>query len=152
MITLGLRCSPTDIVFAIYDSDKESLDNIEQISISKALTFPQKLQSIRTEILVIIEKYQVTNVGIKAAEGFRGKINIERIQIEGVVLASLAEANVSGYIYGNIATLASKASIPRGDFKKYISGEKEFSIATNWGALKEKEREAVITAIGAKNA
>ncbi|QLZ70559.1 hypothetical protein FOLKNPGA_03373 [Legionella sp. PC1000] len=151
MKALGLRCSTKEIIFAVYDNEQNEVITIEPIKLSNAFSLPQQLHEVRVELITIIKKNIITHAGIRTAEPI-AKINLNRVYFEGVILESFAECNITKYYKGPIATISSKIGIPKKNFKLYTKGLLNYEKVNNWDSLKENEKEALLTAIGAINA
>ncbi len=77
--------------------------------------------------------------------------NLDRIQIEGVIQEAFASSELKSYYAGAIAVISKHLGIHRSKFKPLIDGKEDFGVE-NWEAMGKEEREAVLCAIGAKNA
>jgi len=150
--TIGIRVSPSEVTFSIFDTDENSIINIEEIAIPNALTIPERLKYIRCNILDVLREYDVKKAGVRLSEPSARQINLERVQIESVIQEAFASSNLDNYYYGAISTIAAKNNIPRQNIKPLVKGETNHETIENWQELSEKEREAVLTAIGARNA
>jgi len=102
--------------------------------------------------LDIIREYNVFRAGIRTVEPIAQSLSIERIQIEGVIQEALASSTVEKYYSGPIATIAAKNNMPRDEFKKCTSKNGEYERVENWKEHSEKEKEAILAALGAVNA
>ncbi|WP_042146302.1 MULTISPECIES: hypothetical protein [unclassified Pseudoalteromonas] len=152
MNTIGIRVSPTEITFSIFDTVENSIINIEEIAIPNALTVPERLKYIRCNILDVLREYEVKKAGIRLSEPSARSISIERVQIEGVIQEAFSSSVLDEYYYGAISTIAAKNNIDRNRIKPLVKGNENYDAVENWQELSEKEREAVLTAIGAMNA
>lgn len=152
MKTIGFRVKPKQITFVVYDSNEHSIINVETIKIPKALSIPEYLKYIRTNIIDILREYQISKAGLRITESSAQSLNIERIQIEGVIQETFASTILAGYFCGQISNISPKLGIERSDFKKYVNGELNYDSVENWSELNEEEREACLTAIGTVNA
>lgn len=152
MRTLGVRAAPSSVVFVILDTDQMAIINVEEIKIPVAFSRPDALKYVRNNILDILREYQVSKAGIRVTEPNAQSLSIDRIQIEGVIQEAFASSNLDAYYVGQISSISARIGIPRGDFKKYVSGELNFEQIENWGELTDKGKEAVFCALGAANA
>jgi alpha-mannosidase len=152
MHCLGIRTKPSEFIFAVYDSDINTLVNVEKVKIPKALQAPEALKYVRNTILDILREYKITMAGIRVTESNSQYLNIHRIEIEGVIQEAFASSSLASYYVGQISSLASRIGIPRVDFKRYVKGEIDFDLVQDWDELDKDEREAVLTAIGACSA
>jgi hypothetical protein len=149
MRTIGIRAAPKIVTFAIYDSDCQKIINIENIKVPLAFTTPDALKYIRNNLLDILREYQITRAGIRVTEPNAQRLNIERIQIEGVIQEAFASSFLKYYYIGQISSISAKIGIERSNFKKHISGGLDFEEVENWNSLSENQREAVLSALGA---
>jgi Holliday junction resolvasome RuvABC endonuclease subunit len=150
MITIGIRAAPREVTFAIYDSATSRVVNVEGIRVPAALSIPENLKYVRSNLLDILREYQVENAGVRTTEPNAQQVSIERIQIEGVIQEAFASSMLTAYFAGPIATIASKLKINRAAFKESVDGDNQFDIE-NWDKTKANAREAILTAIGAVN-
>jgi hypothetical protein len=150
MKTIGIRTKPSEVTFAVYECEAENIINVEKIRIPKALTIPDALKYVRNNILDIIREYDIQRALLRITESNSKQCNIRRIEIEGVIQEAFASSDLKGYFCGQISSISSKIGIERVDFKKYVNNEKNFDRVNNWKDLDETEREAVLTALGAK--
>ncbi len=149
MITIGLRASPTEITFAIFDARAKRIINVEEIKIPAAFTMPEALKYVRSNLLDVLREYAVEQAGIRATEPTAQNPSTERIQIEGVIQEAFASSNLVNYYVGLIASISSKIGIDRSEFKPLVEG-KDYPVE-GWKSLTRAGREAVLTAIGAAN-
>ena len=150
MITIGIRAAPKVVTFAIYDSDAGNVVNVEEIKIPAAFLAPEALKYLRSNLLDVLREFNVTNAGIRACEPNAQNLNIERIQIEGVIQEMFASSELAAYYVGHISSISSRLNIPRTDFKPMVAGDNKFEVE-NWNNLSPVKREAVLCAIGAVN-
>lgn len=151
MITIGIRAAPKAVTFAVYDSKKREIINVEQIKIPAAFPTPDALKYLRSNLLDVLREFRVRKAGIRACEPSAQSISIERVQIEGVIQEAFASSDLSAYYVGHISSISSRVGIPRTDFKLLVAGEKQFEVE-NWDSMAAIEREAVLCAVGAVNA
>lgn len=151
MITIGMRAAPTELTFAVFNPKKKALINVEAIVVPLAFEMPQKLKHIRSNLLDVLREYEVERAGIRLAEPTAQSLSFERIYIEGVVQEAFASSDLKGFYTGAIATIAARIGVDRTAIKKMVSdGENHLGIE-GWSDLSEKQREAVLTAMGAAN-
>lgn len=124
MITIGIRAAPKVITFAIYDSKKKAVINIEEIKIPAAFDVPDSLKYIRSNLLDVLREYQVEKAGIRASESNAQNPSLLRVQIEGVIQEAFASSNLISYYVGQVASISSRINIERTDFKPLVKGEK----------------------------
>jgi hypothetical protein len=151
MRTIGIRAAPRVVTFAIYDATSDSVLNIEQLKIPAAFETPAALKYIRSNLLDILREYRIQRAGIRITEPNAQSINIERIQIEGVIQEAFASSGLDSYFVGQISSISKKLGIERIRFKPMIAGEDDPGIE-KWGDMSKEQREAVLCAKGAKYA
>jgi hypothetical protein len=149
MLTIGIRAAPKIVTFVIYDSDIPKIINVEDIKVPLAFTIPDALKYIRNNLLDILREYQVSSAGIRITEPTAQRINIERVQIEGVIQEAFASSSLEHYYVGQISSISARIGIQRSDFKKYIDGSLDFEGVENWNSFSSSQKEAVFCALGA---
>lgn len=151
MHTLGLRVSPKEITFCVFDISNNNIVNLEEICVPNALEIPEKLKYVRATLLDVLREYDIQKAGIKLTEPNAQKISIERVQIEGVIQETFASSMLKAYYQGPLATISSKLDMNKTALKELINESAECDFVSDWNDYKEKEREAIVVAIGARN-
>lgn len=151
MITIGIRAAPTVVTFAIYDSQRRTVVNVEEIKIPAAFSAPDALKYLRSNLLDVLREFKVAKAGVRASEPSAQSMSIERIQIEGVIQEAFASNELVAYYVGHISSISKRIGIPRNEFKPLVAGEQDYDIE-NWSEMSTMEREAVLCAIGAVDA
>lgn len=146
---IGVRASPTEVVYCVFDTDRSEIINIGKISIPKSLGVPEQLKHVRLNLLDVLREYDITEAGIRILEPTAQRISIERVQIEGVIQEALASSEVRQYYVGQISNIASRNGLKRTEFKPLVDGEMMLEGFENWDDLTKTEREAVLCAMGA---
>ena len=150
MITIGIRARPTGVVYAVVDTEDASVVNLDQVVIPMAFDTPDALKYVRSNFLDIIREYGIQRAGIRATEPNSQRMNINRIQIEGVIIEAFASSPLRGYYVGHIASIASRLGRTRTDLKPMIDGDVAYNV-DGWTDMSKEEREAVLCALGADN-
>lgn len=148
MVTIGIRAKPTAVTFVVVDGD--AIRNIEDIEIPRAFNTPDALKYVRNNLLDILREYRVEAAGVRVTEPNAQSLNIERIQLEGVIQEAFASSSLRGYYVGQIASISARLRMDRADFKKMVDGENKLEIES-WETLSKEAREALLCALGAKN-
>lgn len=151
MKTLGLRASPTSVTFAVYDCDKKSIHNVEDIYLPKALFFPDRLKYLRSNLLDVLREYQIMRAGVRVTEPNAQRPNVERIQIEGVIQEAFASSLLDKYYIGQISSISKRLGVNRTRFKPMVAGEDDPGVE-NWSDMTKEAREAILCAMGAEHA
>lgn len=151
MKTIGIRAAPRAVTFAVYDSDTQTIVNVEQISVPLAFDTPDALKYIRSNLLDVLREYAVTHAGVRATEPSAQSPSVARIEIEGVIKEAFASSDLEAFYIGHISSMASKLGIDRVDLKPILDGAVDPGI-DNWGRMSKEQREAIMCAKGAVNA
>ena len=147
VIAIGLRAAPSEITYAIYDVDAKAVVDIDQIVVPTAMEWPAALKYVRSNLLDILRECEVRCAGIRLAESNAKTQNISRLHLEGVIQEAFASSDLNGYYVGAIPTMAARLGVPRGDMRGIIGGINRFEVE-GWDKLSEKEREALLAAMG----
>lgn len=148
MNTLGLRVQPKLIDICIFQ--KENME-LFKLNIPQSLDLPQQLKFVRFTMLDILRQYQIEKTVIKKTEG-NADIHLARAQLEAVVIESIASSQVKKYVLGTLSTISKLTNIPSSKIKENIKGQENDLSIPKWNEYKENQREAILCAIGAKNA
>ncbi|WP_431481663.1 hypothetical protein [Pseudomonas thivervalensis] len=146
---IGVRASPTEVTYCVFDPNSDAIVNIGKINIPKSLGVPEQLKHIRLNLLDVLREYEVLEAGIRILEPTAQSISIERVQIEGVIQEAFASSNVKSYYVGQISSISSRVGIDRTQFKPLVEGDTSLDGFENWHDLSKTEREAALCAIGA---
>lgn len=151
MFAIGIRATPKNVIFAIFDTDAQSIITVDEIKIPAAFATPDALKYVRSNLLDILREYDVETAGVRTTEPNAQSTNITRIQIEGVILEAFASSALKSYYIGHVSSISARLNIDRKDFKPMIDGDKIPAVG-NWLELKKEQREAVLCSMGAENA
>lgn len=151
MITIGIRAAPGAVTFAVIDTDDNSVINVEKIKIPAAFETPDALKYVRLNLLDILREYQVERAGIRVTESSAESTSTERVQLEGVIQEAFASSELKGYYVGQISSISARVGFDRARFKPMVAGDDDPGVE-NWGAMSKEAREAILCAMGAKNA
>lgn len=152
LITMGLRVAPKVVSFAIYDTETETILNIEDINIPVAFKWPDALKYIRSTIFDVLREYSVEKAGVRTTEPKAKKLSVERVHIEGVIQEAFASSSLVDYFAGPISVGAAFLGIERGKFKPMVKDGCNDMNVEGWEDLSEAQREAVLYAMGAISA
>lgn len=151
MVTIGIRAAPKVVTFAIYDSDRLAVLNVEEIKIPAAFPTPDGLKYLRSNLLDILREYRVEKAGVRVTEPSAQTANADRLQIEGVIQEAFASSELSAYYVGQISSISARLGIARSKFKPLVAGEEDYQIE-NWSEMSKEQREAILCAVGATRA
>lgn len=149
MITIGIRATPKVIYYAIVDTQDSSIVTIDEIVIPLAFETHDALKYVRSNVLDILREYKVERAGVRTTEPSSQQKNIDRIQIEGVIIEAFASSGLKNYYYGQISTIAARIGKNRDELLPMIDGTAEVDIQ-NWADISKEKREAVLCAMGAE--
>ncbi|WP_298921735.1 hypothetical protein [uncultured Roseobacter sp.] len=149
MMTIGIRARPSSVVYAVVDTADGNIVNLDEIVVPLAFDTPDALKYVRSNFLDIIREYDVQQAGIRATEPNSQRMNIQRLQIEGVIIEAFASSPLKGYYVGHISSIASRLGRTRTDLKPMIDGDIAFDV-DDWENMSKEEREAVLCALGAE--
>lgn len=151
MITIGIRVSPTFVVFAVYDTEALAVQSVEKIVVPAAFDPPDALKYVRSNLLDVLREFKVEKAGLRTTEPSAQSKNITRIQFEGVILEAFASSELKAYYIGHVASISAKIGIDRDQFKPMTENRQTPNIA-NWDTMKKEAREAILCAQGAEHA
>jgi hypothetical protein len=154
MRSIGFRCSPTQIYYAIIESASEELSiiNVDKIILPKSMEMPGKLKHLRNTISDILSEYKICFAGIRATEVISQNISYERLYCEGVIMELLSDSAICKYYVGYSANIPSKIGIDHGQFKPIVDGVCSFDCIAEFSSYNKEEKESILTAIGAFHA
>lgn len=151
MKTIGIRAAPKAITFAIFDTEQNSVLNVEEIKIPAAFPMPEALKYLRSNLLDVLREYAVQSAGVRVTEPNAQSMSIERIQIEGVIQEAFASSDLQYYYVGQISSISKRLGFERTRFKPLVAGEENPGIE-NWKQMSKEAREAILCAMGAMDA
>lgn len=152
MIEIGLRVySNSNIFYTIIEETDTGYNyiNISYLKIPIALNQPERLSYVRNTLLDIILEYNINTALVRVQETIStvNDVAIQRFYVEGVILETLAGANISKYKLGKIATIASLLGIETSRFKKYADEGLVFELLPanlDWSEYSLEERESIL--------
>jgi hypothetical protein len=150
LITIGIRAAPKAVTFAVYDTESREIVNLEAIKIPAAFSRPDGLKYVRSNLLDILREFKVKKAGIRATEPSSQSLNLERVELEGVIQEAFASSNLVSYYVGHISSISARLGIDRTAFRPYVDGQEEYGV-DDWATMSREEREAVLCAIGAEH-
>ena len=151
MITIGFRALPREVVFAVYDSKKNIVLNVDKIKLPLSMRWPESLKLLRSGVLDVLREYDVNSAGVRVTESSARSVSTSRIEIEGVLKESFASSNLKKYYVGEISSISSRVGIERSKFKKILDAD-SFKNIDGWNSFSKEEKEAIICSVGAVNA
>jgi hypothetical protein len=149
--SIGIRVSPSEIFFCVIEKIDDELDiiNIDSIIVPKALSVPDQLSFIRTNLISIFNEFKILFAGIRIHEGNTQNLSIERIYLEGVIQELLASCNVHNYFLGTLSSISALIEEKIQSIKDFINGENNLIELEDVPKSAKGKRESIITAIAA---
>lgn len=102
---LGVRASPSEVVYCVIDDKKGEVITIGKITTPKSMNTPEALKHIRLNLIDILREYSILEAGIRILEPTAQRISIERVQIEGVIQEAFASSPLKSYYIGQISNI-----------------------------------------------
>ena len=90
MVSIGVRVEPTKIHYAVFDSLGGSFVTVDNITVPLALSVPDRLKYLRSNLIDLLEEYNIDKAGIKVVENNVSNPNVDRLYIEGILIEALA--------------------------------------------------------------
>jgi hypothetical protein len=146
VITIGLRVSPSEVTYALFDGDRKAVVDVDKIVVPTAMAWPAALKYVRSNLLDILREYEVGGAGIRLTENNARSPNIDRLHLEGVIQEAFASSDLKGYFAGAIPALSARLGVSSADMKPIIGGKNEFEIE-GWAEMSDKGREALLVAM-----
>ena len=103
MNTLGIRVTPSEIYYSIYNSQIKKIE-LKVFKRANYLEVPDFLKYVRYNFLDILSAKKIEIVIIKKIEFMAKNINFDRIYIEGVIQEALSSSDVTNYFIETKAT------------------------------------------------
>lgn len=149
MYTIGIRVSTKKIYYCIIESNNEEFEliKISCLNIPQAIEIPEQFAYIRTNLLAVIQQYNVTHASLRITENIAQNPSVYRINIEGVIQELFANSNVEKYAVMQIANIAGALEDEKSKVKSYIEGQEVFAEMDEWSTYKKEERECILAAV-----
>lgn len=151
-ISLGLRAHPQHVTYAVVRGDVTPpvVTTLARLRLPFALHPPEQLAFTRTTLLDLIREFGVTSAGIRTAEPVAQRVQVFRLNVEGVIQELLGAGAVPRYFAGPLASIGGLLRIPLATVKQYASGVLALTdLASPSPATDTEDREAILTALAA---
>lgn len=96
MNTLGIRVTPSEIYYSIYNSKTKEIE-LKVFKRANYLEVPDFLKYVRYNLLDILSAKKINVVIIKKVEIVAKNISFDRIYIEGVIQEALSSSEINNY-------------------------------------------------------
>jgi len=151
MTGIGFRVSPSEVFFTVVESTgpPDSGDYLDPqiLVVPEALDGPDLLRFMRTNLLDILELYEVDHAAVKTADHHQSRsLNTDRVQLEGIIQEVVASSRVDKYVSGAAPTLAPIQDMSSTNFKEYKKGRQQFAGLSNWDGWSDAQRESILAA------
>jgi hypothetical protein len=150
MRTIGIRARPDVVTFAVMNADK-SFSTVERIHMPKSFEPPEALKHLRSILLDVLSEYKIQAAGVRVTEPLSKSLNVERIQIEGVIQEAFASSDLLGYYVGQISSISARLGVDRTQFKRMVDDGVNVLDIAGWASMSKEAREAVLCALGAQH-
>jgi hypothetical protein len=147
---IGFRVSPNEVVFTVVEStDRDEVEyyDPQTLVVPAALDGPDLLRFVRTNLLDVLNLYDVDRAVVKTADFHRSRSsNTTRTHLEGVIQEAVASSRAEAYLAGATPKLAPRLDLSSGAFKDYKNGDRQFADLPDWNDWSAAERESVLAA------
>ncbi|RED83279.1 hypothetical protein [Cohnella phaseoli] len=150
-VGMGIRVGSSAVHFAVFNVLPDGTVEpflIDKITVPEATDNPHKLSYIRTNLLSIIMRFNVTNAGIRISENTAQTISNFRLYLEGVIQELFVDSSVEKYFLGNKATLARLLGVTTADITGYIDGVNDIANIPDIPKSHLEKRESILTGLG----
>jgi hypothetical protein len=146
---IGIRVTPKIIFYTIMEENDSQLNYFnEELIVPKALDVPRQLSYIRTTIFSLICEHNITQAGLRTAEG-NATLNVFRLYIEGVIQELFSNSTVEAYFAGTLTSMASRLESTSTKLKECYKGDTNLYEIPGWNSMKENHRESFLAALAA---
>lgn len=147
---IGFRVSPNEVVFTVVEStdqDGATYHDPQTLVVPAALDGPDLLRFMRTNLLDVLDLYDVDRAVVKAADFHPDRASsTARPHLEGVIQEAVASSRAETYLAGAAPKLAPRLGVSSGVFKNYKNGDRQFADLPDWSDWSTAERESVLAA------
>ena len=120
----------------------------DKIIVPCALDTPDKLSFIRILTYTIINQYKIDNAIIRRSEDGTMKVDVNRMNIEGVLQELISNCRIKKYKIYKLSQLGKLLGCSDSNLKSCIRGNNLYGIE-NWDKCKKEERESIVCALSA---
>ena len=149
-MTIGLRAAPRSVTFVVYDTEENTIINVDEIRAPAAFEVPDALKFLRNNLLDVLREYNIEQAGIRLTEPIAKSPSLDRIRVEAVMQEAFASSALRTYFAGPIASISARAGIESAQFKPLVEGTQQYALE-GWGDLTQHQREAALCAVAAAN-
>jgi phosphohistidine swiveling domain-containing protein len=148
MICIGLRCSNTDLSYAILSGSKAAPQLVasDTLVLPQGYTRPQALKWLLLELEGLSKKHSISLWAIKGAEAIakKGREFVERIENEAMILLHAGNINADKVIRKVKATIAKDLGLP--GKASALTTDLDASVIPQYKNASDKIKEAVLVA------
>lgn len=147
---IGLRVTPSEIFYTVVSENEKQEGHYfnEVLFLPKALDVPRQLSFIRTTLFSLICEHNVTEAGLRTAEGTAQQANVFRLNIEGVIQELFSNSTITNYFTGTLTSMASRLGTNNKKLKECCEGTNAF-LVNGWNQFHKNHRESYLAAIAA---
>jgi len=151
MRAIGLRVSPSEVFYIVYEQQNDNFKIITKGKINEpaAYTYPQVLTYYRDHLSSIFKEYGIAKCGIKVAEPLSSRNGRsdgvkKRMYTEGVIIELVNSKGIK-MIYGPFKTFATLLGIRKAS--EYLEPT-DFCNISDWNKLNKNLKEASLAGLG----
>lgn len=147
MSVLGVRCSNSDITFAVLRGTRKEPDVLESSTtpFPKGYQTPQRLKWVYQEAIGVLGKHDIQVVVVKRFEGrSRGNSYEARVEAEAAIAIAAAEHGIRAFYKKQNNTIAKDLGL-KGK-ARYLDTQLDHKLVPGFEGLSDKTRDAVIAA------
>ncbi|WP_223592766.1 hypothetical protein [Neobacillus bataviensis] len=157
MKAIGIRAEPTEIYYAIVETNPEDPTDfrysLQKLKLPIALSndIPRQLSYIRTTLFSIICEYEVSYAGLRTAEGSAQTPSIFRMNIEGVIQELFSNSTIKKYFTGTFTSIAARVNSTSTEIKNCCKGKTNLLNVDKWNNINSNHRECLFAALASIN-
>jgi hypothetical protein len=151
-VGMGIRVGSKAVHFTVVESlpnDQFGALLIDKLNIPEGMDDPHKLSYLRTNLLSIIMRFNITNAGIRVTEGTAHTVSTFRMHLEGVIQELFANSSVEKYFLGTKLKIARLIGETNENVTQYFEGRNDFVGIPDIPRSHLEKRESILTALAA---
>ena len=130
MVSIGVRVEPKKIHYSVFDSLEGDFVTVDNVTVPLVLSVPDRLKYIRSNLIDLLEEYNIDKAGIRVVENNVRNPSVDRLYIEGILIEALASRK---NIVLTTFVLSQIAKVHSSDIKtiQKIIGKKHLELQVN---------------------
>ncbi|MEO1770272.1 MULTISPECIES: hypothetical protein [Enterococcus] len=150
MNVVGLRVEPRIINYTIIKDNGDFFP--DKLMVPVYLDMPRRLSYIRSNLLSIIKENGISYIGLRVIEPQANNINLDRVNIEGVIQELMCDCKIEGY--KTFIKSQIKSALHLDDFKQLKDLCANVSVSSPddihleyWNSLSVNQKESILVAM-----